>query len=139
MSIGDKIYTAVAGKWAINETITTATAVNKAIWIFTKDYTGEFSTNGYGAAVILNKFGKIVRIYDGANAGYTDATSGVNNKDHNVTTANFATLAFESLQEGELLVVLPNGGSEGNAARQIGLDCRFLIGQKMSVTGFEFK
>ena len=139
VQIGSKVYTAEIGKWAVNETITTATAANKAIWVFTKDYTGEFSTNGWGVAVVLTAEGKVSRVYDGANAGYTDATSGVNNKDHGVTTANFATLAFESLQEGELLVVLPNGGSEGNAARQIGLDCRFLIGQKMSITGFEFK
>ena len=139
VQIGSKVYTAELGKWAVNETITTATAANKAIWVFTKDYTGEFSTNGWGVAVVLTAEGKVSRVYDGANAGYTDATSGVNNKDHGVTTANFATLAFESLQEGEILVVLPNGGSDGNAARQIGLDCRFLIGQQMSVTGFEFK
>jgi hypothetical protein len=134
-----KKYEAVDGMWAINETITTNTAASKKVWVFTKDYTGDFSTNGYGAAVVLTAEGKVSRIYDGANAGYTDAESGVNNKEYGVTVNNYATLAWESLQDGEYLIVLPNGGSEGNAARQIGLDCRFLIGQKMSVTGFEFK
>ncbi len=138
ITIGSKTYTAELGKWAVNETITTATAANKAIWVFTKDYTGDFSTNGFGVAVVLDQFGRVVRIYDGANAGYTDAESGVNNKDHGVTSSNFATLAWESLQAGETLVVLPNGGSDGNAARQVGLDCRWLIGQKMSITGVEF-
>ena len=138
ITIGSKTYTAELGKWAVNETITTNTAANKAIWVFTKDYTGEFSTNGYGAAVILDQFGRVLRIYDGANAGYTDADSGVNNKDHGVTTGNYATLAWESLQAGEYLVVLPNGGSTDNEARKLGLDCRWLIGQKMNLTGVEF-
>ena len=139
IQIGSKVYTAELGKWAVNETITTSTAANKAIWVFTKDYTGEFSTNGYGAAVVLDEYGKVNRIYDGANAGYTDAESGINNKEHGVTVDNYATLAWESLQEGETLILLPNGGSTDNAARKVGLDCRWLIGQKMSVTGFEFK
>ena len=138
ISIGSKFYNAVDGKWAINSTITTSTAVNKAIWIFTKEYTGEFSTNGYGVAVVLDAYGKVSRIYDGANGGYTDATSGVNNKNYGVTVNNFATLAWESLKTGETLVVIPNGGSDGNAARQVGLDCRYLIGQKMSITGITY-
>jgi hypothetical protein len=89
--------------------------------------------------LVLTAEGKVARVYDGANAGYTDATSGVNNKTYGVTVDNFATKAWESLQEGETLVILPNGGSEGNAARQVGLDCRWLIGQKMSITGFTFQ
>ena len=139
IQIGSKVYTAELGKWAVNETVTTSTAASKAIWVFTKDYTGEFSTNGYGAAVVLDEYGKVNRIYDGANAGYTDAASGVNNKEYGVTVNNYATLAWESLQEGETLILLPNGGSTDNEARKVGLDCRWLIGQKMSVTGFEFK
>ena len=137
ISIGTKFYNAVNGMWAINETITTGTAANKAVWVFTKDYTGDFSTNGFGVALVLDQFGKVNRIYDGANAGYTDASSGVNNKNYGVTTDNFATLAWESLQAGETLVVLPNG-PDSNKARQVGLDCRWLIGQKMSITGVEF-
>ena len=55
------------------------------------------------------------------------------------TTATYASVAWAELQEGETLVVLPNGGSEGNAARQIGLDCRYLFNQKMTITNVEFE
>ena len=137
MSIGSKTYTAELGKWAINETITEATATSKAIWVFTTEYTGDFSTNGYGAAVILDKYGKIVRIYDGANVGYW--IGGAKDTSVAITSANFGTLAWESLQDGEYLIVLPNGGSENNAARQIGLDCRWLMGQKLNVTGLVYE
>ena len=136
IQIGSKTYTATEGKWAINETITTATAASKAVWVFTKDYTGEFSTNGYGVAVVLDQFGRVIRVYDGANGGYWLPSGKQDTKNFDVNT--FATVAWAELQEGETLVVLPNGGSDGNAARQIGLDCRYLFNQKMSVTGIKF-
>ena len=139
ITIGSKTYTATEGKWLYNTAVTTNTTANYAIIIYDKGFTGTFTTNGYGVALVLTAEGKVARVYDGANAGYTDATSGVNNKTYGVTVNNFATMAWESLQEGETLVILPNGGSEGNAARQVGLDCRWLIGQKMSITGFTFK
>ena len=137
ISIGtSKTYTATEGKWAINETITTSTAANKAIWVFTKDYTGEFTTNGYGVAVILDSQGKIARVYDGANGGYW-LPSGKQASAH-FTTSTYATVAWSELQAGETMVLLPNGGSDGNAARQVGLDCRYLFGQKMNITGITF-
>ena len=139
ITIGSKTYTATEGKWLYNTAVTTSTTANYAIIIYDKGFTGTFTTNGYGVAVVLTAEGKVARVYDGANAGYTDAAAGVNNKTYGVTVDNFATMAWESLQEGETLVILPNGGSEGNAARQVGLDCRWLIGQKMSITGFTFK
>ena len=139
ITIGAKTYTATEGKWLYNTAVSTSNTANYAIIIFDKGFTGEFTTNDYGVAVVLSAEGKVARVYDGANAGYTDATSGLNNKTYGITINNFATLAWESLQEGETLVILPNGGSEGNAARQVGLDCRFLIGQKMSITGFSFQ
>jgi hypothetical protein len=139
ITIGSKTYTAELGKWLYNTAVTTNTTANYAIIIYDKGFTGTFTTNGYGVAVVLTAEGKVARVYDGANAGYTDATTGVGDKTYGVTVNNFATLAWESLQEGETLVILPNGGSEGNAARQVGLDCRWLIGQKMSITGFSFQ
>ncbi len=139
ITIGSKTYTAEYGKWLYNTEVTTNTTANYAIIIYDKDFTGTFTTNGYGVAVVLTAEGKVSRVYDGANGGYTDATTAVNDKTHGVTVNNFATLAWESLQEGETLVILPNGGSEGNAARQVGLDCRWLINQKMSITGFTFQ
>ena len=136
IQIGSKVYTAVLGKWAVNETITTSTAASKAVWVFTKDYTGDFSTNGYGVAVVLDKYGRVVRVYDGANGGYWLPDGKQASAHFDVNT--YATVAWSELQAGETLVVLPNGGSDGNAARQVGLDCRYLFNQKMSVTGIEF-
>lgn len=138
MTIGSKAYTATSGKWAYNQEITTSTAANKAIWIFDKNYTGTFATNGYGVALVLSAEGKVLRVYDGANGSYSDAVAGANNKTYGVTSTNFSTMAWESLQEGETLVVLPNGGSEGNAARQVGLDCRWLVGQKMNLVSLTY-
>ena len=137
VQIGSKVYTAVDGKWAINSEITTATAASKAVWIFDKSYTGEFSTNGYGVAVILDQFGKVIRVYDGANGGYW-LPDGKQASAH-FNTSTYATVAWSELQAGETLVLLPNGGSDGNAARQIGLDCRYLFNQKMNITGVSFK
>ncbi|MBQ8302409.1 MAG: hypothetical protein IJX97_02535, partial [Clostridia bacterium] len=71
-------------------------------------------------------------------AGYTDAEAGLNNKEYGVTVNNYATLAWESLQDGETLVVFPHDGDSSNPARKLGLDCRWLIGQKMSITDFTF-
>ena len=138
IQIGAKTYTATEGKWAINETITTATAASKAIWVFTKDYSGDFTTNGYGVAVVLDQYGKVAKVYDGANGGGYWYTSAGKEAKAGLDVNNYATTAWAELQAGETLIVLPNGGSEGNAARQVGLDCRFLVGQKMSVTGITF-
>ena len=132
MTIGTKAYTAKANMWAYNETVTASNAANKAVWIFDKNYTGSFATNGYGVALILNSDGKLVRVYDGANGSYSDAVAGSNNKTYGVTSSNFSTMAWDSLQDGEILVLLPNG-PDGNKARQVGLDCRWLIGGKMNL------
>lgn len=136
ISIGAKTYTATEGKWAINQEITTTTAANKAIWIFTKEYTGNFTTNGWGVAVVLDSYGKVTRVYVGAYSEYW--ANGAKQEKAHFDANTYATVAWSELQEGETLVVLPNGGSEGNAARQIGLDCRYLLGQKMSITGITF-
>lgn len=136
VTIGSKKLEAVDGKWAINQEITTSTAASKAVWVFTKAYTGSFSTNGYGVAVVLDRYGKVSEVYDGANVGYWLPAGKQASAHFNANT--YATVAWSELEEGETLVVLPNGGSEGNAARQIGLDSRFLFGQKMSITGITF-
>ena len=136
ITIGSKTYTATEGKWLYNTAVTTSNAANYAIVIFDKNFTGEFTTNGYGVAVVLDAEGKVARVYDGANGGYWLPTGKQASAHFNVNT--YATVAWSELQEGETLVILPNGGSEGNAARQVGLDCRSLFGQKMSITGFTF-
>ena len=137
MTIGTKAYTAKAGMWAYNETITSANAANKAIWIFDSNYTGTFATNGYGVVLVLSAEGKLLRVYDGANGSYSDAVAGANNKTYGVTSSNFSTMAWESRQEGEIIVVLPNG-PDGNKARQVGLDCRWLVGGKMNLVSLTY-
>ena len=136
ITIGSKTYTATEGKWIYNGEVTTATAANYAIIILDKNYTGSFNTNGHGVAVVLDEYGRVARVYDGANGGYW-LPSGKQASAH-FTVNTYATVAWSELQEGETLVVLPNGGSEGNAARQVGLDCRYLFNQKMNITGFTF-
>ena len=136
LTLGDKVYTAEAGKWAINAEITAATSVNHSVWVFNKDYTGEFATNGYGVALVLDRNGALIKVYDGANVGYW-TVDGKAASAH-FTAATYATTAYAELGEGETLVVLTNGGSEGNAARAFGLNCRSLTGQKMTITGIDF-
>ena len=137
VSIGtSKTYTAPEGAWLYNTAVTTSTAANYAFVIYDKGFTGEFTTNGYGVAVVLDRYGKITEVYDGANGGYWVGGTKQETAHFNVNT--FATVAWSELEEGETLVIFPNG-YDGNKARQIGLDSRFLMGQKMNLTGFTFE
>ena len=136
LTIGSKAYTATEGKWLYNTAVTTSNAANYAIIVYDKGFTGTFTTNGYGVAVVLDADGKVIRVYDGANGGYW-LPAGKQASAH-FTTSTFATVAWSELQEGETLVILPNGGSTGNAARQVGLDCRYLFNQKMNIVSSEF-
>ena len=136
ITIGSKAYTATEGKWLYNTAVTTSTAANYAVIVYDKGFTGSFTTNGYGVAVVLDAEGKVVRVYDGANGGYW-LPAGKQSSAH-FTTSTFATVAWSELQEGETLVILPNGGSSGNAARQVGLDCRYLFNQKMNIVSSAF-
>jgi hypothetical protein len=135
VTIGSKKYEAVDGMWAINQEITTGNAASKAVWVFDKSYTGNFNTNGYDVAVVLDEYGRVIRVYDGANGGYW-LPSGKQASAH-FTVNTYATVAWSELQEGETLVVFPSG-VDSNKARQIGLDCRYLFNQKMNITGFTF-
>ncbi len=134
LTIGSKKYEAVDGMWAKNTTISSSNATSKAVWIFDKSYTGSFATNSHGVAVVLDAEGKVARVYDGANGGYW-LPSGKQASAH-FTTSSYATVAWGELQEGETLIVLPNG-VDGNKARQLGLDSRYLFGQKMNLNFVE--
>ena len=136
ITIGSKTYTAAEDKWLYNTAVTSETAASYAILIYDKSFEGTFATNGYGVAVVLDAQGKVIRVYDGANLGYW-LPAGKQASAH-FDVNSYATTAWAELQEGELLIVLPHGGSEGNAARQVGLDCRYLFNQKMSVTDITF-
>jgi hypothetical protein len=136
ITIGDKTFTTVDGKWAFNQEMTAASSTGYNMIIMTKAFTGSFVTNGYGVAIVLDQYGTLVRVYDGANVGYWTV-------DGKAASAHFgandyAITAWNELQEGETLVVFTHTGSEGNVARQFGLNVRSLCGQTATLTGFEF-
>ncbi len=139
-AINDKTFTAEEGKWAVNSTAATAdTAKNYSMIIYTKAFTGEVKLNGYGAAIVLDKYGKLVKIYDGANGGfYTEA--GKSTDPLTFTTSNYATVAFSELQEGETLIIFPNDGG-ANAARGFALGLRTdgSLGKTATLTGMTFE
>ena len=136
------------GKWLYNTYVNEIVAGNPenaymyTMLIFDKNYTGEpFNTNGYGCAIVLNQYGELVRIYDGANGGFWTA-EGKAGTTH-FTTATFATVAWSELQEGELLIIFPNDGGS-NAGRNWALDLRGLKGttywgEVATLTGFTFE
>jgi hypothetical protein len=84
---------------------------------------------------VLDAYGRVIRVYDGANGGYWLPDGKQASAHFNVNT--YATVAWSELKDGETLVVFPNG-VDGNKARQIGLDCRYLFNQKLNLTGVEF-
>ena len=137
ISINGKEFTAEEGKWLYNTEVSTTTAQNYSMIIFDKNYTGSFSTNGYGAAIVLDKYGKLIKVYDGANGGFYT----VDGKAASIhfTTANYATVAWGELGEGETLIIFANDGGS-NAARGFALGLRTdgSIGQTATLTGFKF-
>ena len=90
----------------------------------------------------MNQYGELVKVYDGANLGfYTKDGKAAAHFDVN----NYATVAWNDLQEGETLIIFPNdGGANGNVARAWALDLRGLkgtnyFGEVATLTGFDFK
>ena len=104
--------------------------------ILDKNYTGALATNGYGAAIVLDASGKLVKVYDGANLGFYQ---GNGKETAHFTTANYATVAWGELQEGQTLIIFANDGAS-NAARGFALGLRTdgSIGKTATLTGFTF-
>ncbi len=136
LTINGKEFTALEGKWIYNSEVTAATAAGYSMIIFDKNYEGSFATNGYGAAIVLDQYGKLIKVYDGANLGFYQ---GNDKETAHFTTANYATVAWEELGEGETLIIFANDGAS-NAARGFALGLRTdgSIGQTATLTGFEF-
>ena len=107
--INGKTLEVAEDKWLYNTAVTTSNAAKYGMLVYDKSFTGSFTTNGYGAAIVIDTAtGEILRIYDGANNGlYTKdgkaASSGF-------TTSNYATVAWDNLQAGETLIICPNDG-----------------------------
>lgn len=112
----------------------TAAEINLVIYNF--GYTGTVSANGYGEAFVVDKFGVVVRIYDGANGKYYDAENP--NGEGKCTPGKYLEEAFASLKEGERVICGPNGGLDNNAGRKFLLDNR-KIGTQMALTDIEFE
>lgn len=98
-------------------------------------------SNSSGGAYIIDRYGKIARTYDGANGRYNDKDT----KDQTgLNTSKYADLAYESLQEGETIVIAPHDGgtnSANNGSRWLLVQKanREAIGQDFHFTGLEFE
>jgi hypothetical protein len=94
--------------------------------IYHYGYTGTLISNKYGAAFIIDEAtGKVVKVYDGANAKYYDAANPNGVIDKELCTAEgYITQAFAALEEGQYLLIAPNGGTTGNVARAFFLNNR---------------
>ena len=156
ISVNGKTFTAEDGQWAYNADVTDKTAAGKAMWIFDKNYTGEVVTNGYGAAIVLDQYGRLTKVYDGANGWFYSidnvATGRVNASTVGFTTATYASFAWSQLAEGETLIIFPNDGG-ANASRAYALGLRGIdgtgayalvdgehpyFGKVVTLTGFTF-
>ena len=113
-----------------------ATHASHKFLIFTTEFSGSSAlTNGYGEAFVISG-GKVVRIYDGANAKYYDAENASGIQDNAKCTANdYFKMALASLQANEWLLVAPNDGG-ANIARAMLLDNRS-IGKDVSIDAVE--
>ena len=138
ITVNGKSFTAENGMWAYNTEITATTAASKAMWIFDKNYTGDFATNGYGAAIVIDANGTLVKVYDGANVGFY--TKDGKAASAHFTSSNYAVTAWNELQEGEILIVFPNDGAT-NASRGFALGLRTdgSIGKTVTLTDFDFE
>ena len=134
ITIGDKSYTTVDGKFLYNEDVTMANCTNYNMILLDKDFSGIVETNGWGVAIVLGKDGTLLRVYDGANGGYWTAEGKAPSA--HFTGQDFAAVAWSELQADELLIIFTNGGSAGNQARQFGSNVRSLCGQTATMQGF---
>ena len=158
--VGDKKFEAVDGKWAYNNSAANAaTAYTYSMIIFDKNYTGEVATNANGVAIVLDKYGRLTKIYDAANGWYyaldNVATGRVNAATAGFTTSTYATDAWNKLEEGETLIIFPNDGvNAADSARAFALNLRNIdgtgayklvdgehpyFGKVVSLTGFTFE
>ena len=139
--VNGKSYKAGTGKYLIDEV--TSSAANYGMIVYTPAFTGESITcNGYGVALVLNKYGEVVRIYDGANGKLFDAENPSGKTGAGFTGADYATVAFTNLAADEYLIIFPNDGTNGaDSPRTFALGLRMdgSIGQKASLTDIEFE
>ena len=136
ITIGSNHFEILEGNVAIDQDITALDSTHQII-IYTPAYEGTVNwTNGHGVAIVLDKYGEIVRIYDGASAKYFDKDNTVGVQNGTCTAAGYLKEAFNSLAEDEYLVVGPN--ANGNVGRGFLYGNR-TVGAKAEITGFTFE
>lgn len=130
---------------AKNIDITSSTVNNYAFLVYDYTYKTTHATvgfaNGWGAAYIVNQYGKIVRTYSGADGKYNDATHVESTDSTLITNAGYLNEAYASLSEGEILFVTPNGteSNKSGGSRQIFRDNRQRIGEIFNFTGYTWE
>ena len=140
ITINGAELTVPKGQFLFNADVTAEQAAELKVLIFNKSYTGTVAINGYGCAIVLDKYGALVRIYDAANSGFWTAEG---KAAMHFTNNDYATVAFNELQEGETLIIFTNN-KNNNDHRQWALDLRGLKGtsywgEVATLTGFTFE
>ena len=123
LTIGESKFDVVTGNWLYNTQVNTSNvpkAEDYSVIIYDKSYTGTFTTNGYGVAIVLDANGKLVKIYDGANSGYY--TEKGKAESVHFTTADYATVAWSELEANQTLLIFPNTST--NVSRTWALSLR---------------
>ena len=134
ITIGENTLKIAAANIAIDQDITSLGGLHMVI--YTPAYTGSLNwANGYGEAFVLNQYGQVVRIYDGASGKYFDADNAGVVDASKCTAGGYLKEAFASLGEGEYLVVGPNGN--GNVGRSFLYGHR-KIGSQFTISGINF-
>ena len=133
ISIGDKSFSASKGNWLYNTAVNANSAAANDLVIYDKNYEGTFTTNAYGAALVFNKYGQLIKVYDGANGWFYSIdnveTGRVSAASVGFSTSNYATVAWSNLQEGEVLVICPNDGANAaDSSRTFALSLRNIDG-----------
>ncbi len=143
LDFGDKSFT--TDKWVYNQAITATEAGKLQMVIYDKSFDGTVETNGWGAAIVLDKYGKLVKIYDAANMGFW-TVDGKSADPLTFRAADYSTVAFSELADGETLIIFPNDGVNApDSARVFALSLRGAGGTKAycgelaTLTGFTFE
>ena len=141
--VNGKSFKAGAGLYVIDEAVALADVAKKKMLLFTPAFTGEsINCNGYGVALVLNKYGELIIVYDGANGNVYDADHTSGYKPEGFAAGSYGTYAFEHLGADEYLLIFPNDGTNGaDSARTFALTLRTdgSIGKTVSLTDIEFQ
>ena len=137
LTIGESKFDVVTGNWLYNTQVnkeSTPYAANYDVIIYDKNYTGTFTTNDYGVALVINAQGQLVKGY--AWDGYYTAEGKVA---IHYATADYATTAFNELVIGETLIIFPNDGTNADDsprtfAKNICNNWETTMGQPLTLT-----